>query len=115
MDATKEQRKLFNKISERKLNPIDTMFQSCSDESRQLIRELMFSTYKMGVDYCIGLNEGKTITVSEAARISGISEYFIKQAIKLKELSAKRLGRSKTSPIMLDLVEFNLWRSYKNE
>lgn len=111
MSSPKDKRKQPHRIADRMVDPFTAMLSLCGEEAKVMLQELMMATYRMGVDYCNSLNEGKTITLSEASRISGISEYLIKQAIEHKELSSKKTGTSKNSPIYINLVEFNLWRN----
>ncbi|MDR0659820.1 MAG: hypothetical protein LBG19_03245 [Prevotellaceae bacterium] len=103
------------RIADRNFDSVDSLLIGCSEESKKVLKELMYSTFKMGVDYCNNLHQGETITLSEASRISGISEYHIKQAILHNELNGKKLGNSRNSTIRLNLHEFNLWRNFKNE
>lgn len=107
--------KQAHKIADRDFDSMDSLLSGCSEESKVVLKELMLSTFKMGVDYCNNLSYGETITLSEASRISGISEYHIKQAILHNELNGKKLGNSRNSTIRINLHEFNLWRSFKNE
>jgi hypothetical protein len=112
----KEQKqKQPNKVEDRDFDSVDSILSGCGESGKKALKELMLSIYKMGADYCNSLHNGETITLSEASRISGISEYHIKQAILHNELNGKKLGNSRNSTIRLNLHEFNLWRNFKNE
>ena len=107
----KRKKKQPHRIAERTVDPFTALLNLCREEGKAMLQELMIITFRLGIDYYNSQSEGKSITLSEASRISGISEYMIRQAIKRKELNAKRTGKSKNSPIYLNVVEFNLWRS----
>ncbi|MDR1198403.1 MAG: hypothetical protein LBK94_05245 [Prevotellaceae bacterium] len=74
------------------------------------LQDILLYVFRKGADYIDSKNTEQTLSIREAAKSSGLSQRKIRDAVTAGKLSAVQGSNSKNSKIIINRVEFTIWK-----